>query len=208
MAFRFLAGAGASTTAELAVEASQAEFEELLEREGAGKPDSHPPSVSRDHRTDLKEFEPDGANLSTSQFSGLEAKPAQRFNRHSVEQLPNSWSVKFQQRYQNSHRPVISGIVGCPLDADPLESLLIRLFDRVQWAQRAMLCPTGNCATSAQNAGRLRRHGLVKTLATIAILTEDNALPDSEKMQRIRTLLPTEEAKRLLVSKTDTMHYA
>jgi hypothetical protein len=25
-----------------------------------------------------------------------------------------------------------SGIVGCPLDADPLDSLLIRLFDRIQ----------------------------------------------------------------------------
>ena len=33
---------------------------------------------------------------------------------------------------QNFHRPVISGIVGCPLDAHPLDSLLIRLFDRVQ----------------------------------------------------------------------------
>ena len=40
--------------------------------------------------------------------------------------------------------------------------------------------------------------GLVKTLAAIAILTEDNALPDSEKVQRIRTLLSTDEAKRLL----------
>jgi len=27
---------------------------------------------------------------------------------------------------------VISGIVGCPLDADSLDSLLIGLFDRVQ----------------------------------------------------------------------------
>jgi hypothetical protein len=25
-----------------------------------------------------------------------------------------------------------SGIIGCPLDADPLDSLLIRLFDRLQ----------------------------------------------------------------------------
>ena len=40
--------------------------------------------------------------------------------------------------------------------------------------------------------------GLVKTLAAIAILTEDKALPDSEKVQRIRTLLSTDEAKRLL----------
>lgn len=40
--------------------------------------------------------------------------------------------------------------------------------------------------------------GLVKTLAAIAILTEDNALPDGEKVQRIRALLSTEEAKRLL----------
>jgi hypothetical protein len=31
--------------------------------------------------------------------------------------------------------------------------------------------------------------GLVKTLPAIAILTEHNALPDSEKVQRIRTLL-------------------
>jgi hypothetical protein len=30
--------------------------------------------------------------------------------------------------------------------------------------------------------------GLVETLARIAILTEDNALPDSEKVQRIRTI--------------------
>ena len=40
--------------------------------------------------------------------------------------------------------------------------------------------------------------GLVETLATIAILTEDDALPDSEKVQRIRALLSTQEAKRLL----------
>jgi hypothetical protein len=40
--------------------------------------------------------------------------------------------VKFQQRYQNSHRIVISGIVGYPLNADTLDGLLIRLFDRVQ----------------------------------------------------------------------------
>jgi hypothetical protein len=42
--------------------------------------------------------------------------------------------VKFQQRYQNSHRAVISGIVGCPLDTDSLDTgcLLIRLFDHVQ----------------------------------------------------------------------------
>ena len=40
--------------------------------------------------------------------------------------------VRFQQRYQNSHRMVISGIVGCLLDADPLDSLLIRLFHRIQ----------------------------------------------------------------------------
>ena len=40
--------------------------------------------------------------------------------------------------------------------------------------------------------------GLVETLARIAILTEDNALPDSEKVQRIRALLSTQEAKRLL----------
>jgi hypothetical protein len=40
--------------------------------------------------------------------------------------------AKFQQRYQNSQRAVISGIVGCPLDTDSLDSLLIRLFDHVQ----------------------------------------------------------------------------
>jgi hypothetical protein len=40
--------------------------------------------------------------------------------------------VKFQQRYQNSHRIVISGTVGCPLDADTLHSVLICLFERVQ----------------------------------------------------------------------------
>ena len=74
-----LAGAGASTIGELAVEVSQAELEEVFEREGAGEPDSYPPGVSRDHRTDLKQLEPDGTNLSTSQFRGFETKPAQRF---------------------------------------------------------------------------------------------------------------------------------
>jgi len=75
----FLKGAGGSTIRELAVEIGQAELEEVLEREGAGEPDSYSPSVSRDHRADLKQLEPDGANLSTSQFRGFEAKPAQRF---------------------------------------------------------------------------------------------------------------------------------
>src|SRR5215469_10557985 len=73
----FLKGAGDSTIAELAVEVGQAELEEVLEREGAGEPDSYSPGVSRDHRADLKQLEPDGANLSTSQFRGFEAKPAQ-----------------------------------------------------------------------------------------------------------------------------------
>ena len=40
--------------------------------------------------------------------------------------VPGPSKVKFQQRYQNSHRIVISGIVECPLDADSLYSLLIR----------------------------------------------------------------------------------
>ena len=75
----FLTGAGASTIEKLAVEVSQAELEELFEREGAGEPDSYPPGVSRDYRTDLKQLEPDGAHLSTSQFRGFEAKPAQCF---------------------------------------------------------------------------------------------------------------------------------
>ena len=75
----FLTGAGGSTIGELAVEVVQAELEEVFEREGAGEPDSYPPSVSRDHRADLKQLEPDGANLSTSQFRGFEAKPAQGF---------------------------------------------------------------------------------------------------------------------------------
>src|SRR5258708_10439003 len=39
---------------------------------------------------------------------------------------------------------------------------------------------------------------LVETLARIAILTEDDALPDSEKVQLIRALLSTQEAKRML----------
>jgi hypothetical protein len=39
---------------------------------------------------------------------------------------------------------------------------------------------------------------LVETLERIAILTEDDALPDSEKVQLIRALLSTQEAKRLL----------
>src|SRR5260221_659986 len=39
---------------------------------------------------------------------------------------------------------------------------------------------------------------LVETLARIAILTEDVALPDSEKVQLIRALLSTQETKRLL----------
>ncbi len=39
---------------------------------------------------------------------------------------------------------------------------------------------------------------LVETLARIAILTEDDALPDSEKVQLIRALLSTQETKRLL----------
>jgi hypothetical protein len=39
---------------------------------------------------------------------------------------------------------------------------------------------------------------LVETLERIAILTDDDALPDSEKVQLIRALLSTQEAKRLL----------
>ena len=39
---------------------------------------------------------------------------------------------------------------------------------------------------------------LVETLERIAILTEDDALPDSEKVQLIRALLSTQETKRLL----------
>ena len=39
-------------------------------------------------------------------------------------------------------------------------------------------------------------------MAEIAILTEDKALPDIEKVQRIRTLLSTDEAKRLLEKDT------
>ena len=76
----FLSGAGASTIGEIAVEVSQAGLEEVFEREGAGEPDSYPPGVSGDHGADLKQLEPDGANLSTSQFSGLEAKATQRFH--------------------------------------------------------------------------------------------------------------------------------
>ena len=79
MASIFLTGAGASTIGKLAVEVSQAELEDVFEREGAGEPDSYPPGVSRDHRADLKQLEPNGANLSTRQFRGFEAKPAQRF---------------------------------------------------------------------------------------------------------------------------------
>ena len=73
-----LIGAGASTIGKLAVEVSQAELEKVFERKGAREPDSYPPGVSGDHRADLKQLEPDGANLSTSQFRGFEAKPAQR----------------------------------------------------------------------------------------------------------------------------------
>ena len=40
--------------------------------------------------------------------------------------------------------------------------------------------------------------GLVETLAGIATLTEDSALSDSEKVSRIRALLATQAAKRLL----------
>ena len=41
--------------------------------------------------------------------------------------------VKFQQRYQKSHRPVIlASLWGCPLDAEPLDNLLMCLFDGVQ----------------------------------------------------------------------------
>ena len=76
----FLSGAGASTIGELTIEASQAELEEVFERKGAGEPDPYPPGVSRDHRADLKQLEPDGANLSTRQFRGLEAKPTQGFH--------------------------------------------------------------------------------------------------------------------------------
>ena len=75
----FLTGAGASTHAELTIEVSQAELEELFEREGAGEPDSHPPGVAGDHRADLEQLESDSANLSMSQFSGFEAKPTQGF---------------------------------------------------------------------------------------------------------------------------------
>ncbi len=40
--------------------------------------------------------------------------------------------VKFQQRYQKSHRPVILASLGVHQMLTPLDSLLIRLFDRVQ----------------------------------------------------------------------------
>jgi hypothetical protein len=40
--------------------------------------------------------------------------------------------VKFLQRYQNSHRPVISGIVGCRFNANFLDNPMRRLFDRIQ----------------------------------------------------------------------------
>jgi hypothetical protein len=73
-----LTGAGASTIGGLAVEVSQAELEEVFERKGAGEPDSHPPGVSGDHRANLKQLEADSANLSTNQFRGFEAQPAQR----------------------------------------------------------------------------------------------------------------------------------
>jgi len=73
----FLSGAGASTIGELTIEVSQAELEEVFERKGAGEPDPYPPGVSGDHRADLKQLEPDGANLSTSQSGGFEPKPAQ-----------------------------------------------------------------------------------------------------------------------------------
>jgi hypothetical protein len=73
----FLTGAGASTFGVLTVEVGQAELEGFFEREGAGEPDSYSPGVSGDHRADLKQLEPDGVHLSTSQFRGFEAKPAQ-----------------------------------------------------------------------------------------------------------------------------------
>ena len=38
---------------------------------------------------------------------------------------------KFQQRYPNSHRIVISGIVGCPFDGDSLDSLLLQTRTKV-----------------------------------------------------------------------------
>ena len=42
--------------------------------------------------------------------------------------------VKFSRRYENSHRVCDFCIVGCSLDADSLDSLLIviRLFGRIQ----------------------------------------------------------------------------
>ena len=40
--------------------------------------------------------------------------------------------VKFQQRYQKSHRLVILASLDCSSDADPLNSLLICLFNRAQ----------------------------------------------------------------------------
>jgi hypothetical protein len=46
--------------------------------------------------------------------------------------------------------------------------------------------------------GNLRASQPPGALERIAILTEDDGLPDSEKVQLIRALLSTQEAKRLL----------
>ena len=72
----FLTDAGASTIGELAVEVSQAELEEVFERKGAGEPDPYPPGVSRDHRADLKQLEPDGANLRRA--NSVDLRPSRR----------------------------------------------------------------------------------------------------------------------------------
>ena len=56
----------------------------------------------------------------------------QIFDRYTVFVVIDAKKVKFQQRYQKSHSALDSGIVGSPLDADPVDALLICLFNRVQ----------------------------------------------------------------------------
>ena len=61
------------------------------------------------------------------------------FPEHQTEPDPQVCRVKFQQRYQKSHRPVILSLLSVHLDADLLDSLLIRHLDKDcgRWNKKA-----------------------------------------------------------------------
>jgi hypothetical protein len=61
-----------------------------------------------------------------------DTKTAAQPERLGIVSTALSNQVKFQQRYQKSHRARDSGIMGVHQMLTPLDSLLIRLFDRFQ----------------------------------------------------------------------------